>query len=52
MVVLDAPGLEGEDDGHEHEGPNDVLQQLVLAESTVTAVMANDKPLQIKRLTG
>ena len=45
LVVLDAPGVEGIDDGHEHESPDNVLYQLVLAEGAMTAIMANHEPL-------
>ena len=50
LVVLDAPGLEGVDQGHEHDGAHYVLQQLVLAESTMAAVMPHHKHLQVIRI--
>lgn len=45
-VVLDPPGLEGEDEGGKHEGSHDVLHKLALAEGTVPAVMPHHKELQ------
>lgn len=49
MVVLDAPWVEWVNQRHEHEGSNNVLNQLVLAERTVTAIMADDKQLHSKK---
>jgi hypothetical protein len=49
VVVLDAPGLEGVDEGRKHERPHDILQQLVLAEAAVPAVVANHEELQQTR---
>ena len=46
VVVLDAPGLEGVDERREHEGPHDVLQQLVLAEAAVPTVVPDHEELQ------
>lgn len=46
VVVLDSPGLKGVDEGHEGKGANNILHQLVLAEGSVSTVMANDEPLQ------
>lgn len=46
VVVLDAPGLEGVDEGHEHERAHNVLHQVVLVEGAVRALVANHKPLQ------
>ena len=46
VVVLDSPGLKGVDEGHEGKGANNILHQLVLAEGSVSTVMADDKPLQ------
>ena len=48
LVVLDAPGLKGEDNGCKHKSANDIFDELVLAERTMTAIMTNNKPLQIK----
>lgn len=45
VVVLDAPGLEGVDEGRKHQGAHDVLHQVVLVEAAVAAVVANHKPL-------
>ena len=45
VVVLDAPGLERVDEGHEHESAHDVLHQLVLAEAAVPAVVPDHKHL-------
>jgi hypothetical protein len=45
LVVLDAPGLKGVNEGHEHQRAHDVLHQLVLAKGAVAAVMPNHKPL-------
>jgi hypothetical protein len=46
LVVLDPPGLEGVDEGHEGQGAYNVLKQLVGAEAAVTTVVANNKELQ------
>ena len=46
VVVLDAPGLKGVDEGRKHDGAHDVLQQLVLAEAAVPAVVPHHKHLQ------
>ena len=46
VVVLDAPGLKGVDQRHESKRAHDVLQQLVLAEAAVPAVMADHKQLR------
>jgi hypothetical protein len=51
VVVLDAPGLERVDEGHEHESAHNVLHQLVLAEAAVPAVMAHHKELRQSRQT-
>jgi hypothetical protein len=45
LVVLDPPGLEGVDEGHEGQGAHNVLKQLVGAEAAVTTVVANHKEL-------
>eukprot|EP00967_Tisochrysis_lutea_P060554 scaffold77463_cov18-Tisochrysis_lutea.AAC.1 len=45
VVVLDAPGLVRVDEGREHDGAHNILQQMVFVESPVRAVMANNKPL-------
>lgn len=50
VVVLEAPWLEGVDEGSEHYGAHDVLHQLVLVEAPVAAVMANDEPLRASRV--
>ena len=47
VVVLDAPGLEGVHEGHEHQRAHDVLHQLVLAERTVPAVVPNHEELSM-----
>ena len=46
VVVLDAPGLEGVDEGREGDGAHDVLQQLVLAEGAVARVVADHEELR------
>ena len=46
MVVLDPPWLKGVYERRIHEGAHNVFSQLVLAEGTVTAVMAHHKELQ------
>ena len=46
VVVLDAPGLKGEDERHEHDRAHDVLHQVVLVERAVPRVVAHDKPLE------
>lgn len=45
FVVLDSPGLVGVNEGHEGNGPHNVLHQLVLAEGLVGTVVANHKQL-------
>lgn len=45
VVVLDAPRLEGVDEGRKHEGAHDVLEQLVLAEGPVPGIVSNHKEL-------
>ena len=45
-IVLDPPGLEGVYEGGKHEGAHNVLHQLVLAESSVPAVMPHHKELR------
>lgn len=44
-IVLDPPGLKGVYEGGKHEGPHYILHQLVLAESSVAAVMPHHKEL-------
>lgn len=48
LVVLDPPGLEGVDEGHEGQGTHNVLQQLVAAEGAVAAVVPDHKELRTK----
>ena len=45
VVVLDPPRLKRIDERRERQRAHDVLQQLVLAEAAVPAVVAHDKPL-------
>jgi hypothetical protein len=45
VVMLDAPGLERVDQRHEHKGPHNVLNQVVLVEGAVPSIMANNKEL-------
>ena len=45
LIVLDAPRLEGVDERHEHDCAYYVFQKLVLAESSMTAVMSHHKHL-------
>ena len=46
VVVLDPPRLERVYERHERQCTHDVLNELILAEGSVPAVMANHKPLQ------
>lgn len=48
VVVLDAPGLKGVDEGREHERAHNVLNQVVLVEGAVAGVVANNEPLQMR----
>lgn len=50
LVVLDPPGLKGEDNGCKHEGANNVFHKLVLAEGAMAAIVANNKPLHIYKV--
>ena len=43
--MLDAPGLKGKDEGHEHECPHNVLDQVVPVEGTMSGVVANHEKL-------
>ena len=43
VVVLDAPGLKREGEGHEHEGANNVLHEVVAVEAAVAGVMTHDE---------
>ena len=45
VVVLDAPGLKGEDQRHEHEGAHDVFNQVVLVKRAMSGIMTNHKEL-------
>lgn len=47
LVVLNSPGLEGEDNGCKHESAHNVFNKLVLAEGAMAAIVADDKPLHI-----
>ncbi len=40
VIVLNSPGLEWVDEGHEHQCAHNVFHQLVLAEAAVAAVVA------------
>lgn len=44
-IVLDPPGLKGVYKGGKHEGPHNVLHQLVFAERSVPTVMSNNEEL-------
>lgn len=45
LVMLDAPGLEWEDERHEHECSDNILNQLILAERAVATVVPHNKEL-------
>ena len=47
MVVLDAPRLKGVDEGHEHDGAHDVLNQLIFAEAAMPTIVPNHEHLQV-----
>ena len=44
-IVLDPPGLKRVYEGGKHEGPHNVLHQLVFAERSVPTVMSNNEEL-------
>ena len=46
VVVLNPPRLEGVHQRREHDGAYDVLQQLVLTEAAVTAVVSHHEELR------
>ena len=45
VVVLDPPGLKGVDQGGKHDGPDDVLDEVVLVEGAVAGVVAHGEEL-------
>ncbi len=49
VVVLDPPRLEGVDERREGHRAHDVLQQLVLAEAAMPAVVTDHEPLHGRR---
>ncbi len=46
VIVLDAPGLEWINERHEHQRPDDVLDQVVAVEGPVPRIVANDEELR------